>query len=98
MSVTRRQLLAGAAAACAVMPARAQEANWPQRPIRIIIPTSPGGSPDIASRLIGAVMNGILATARPRMATTTVPPAKTTERPAVARERPTASSTSWPSA
>ena len=29
----------------------AQEANWPQRPLRIIIPTAPGGSPDIASRL-----------------------------------------------
>ena len=38
-------------------------------------------------------MNGILATASPRIATTTVPPAKTTERPAVARERPTASTT-----
>jgi len=44
-----------------------------------------------------AVMNGIRATASPRMATTTVPPAKTTDRPAVARERPTASSTSRPS-
>jgi tripartite-type tricarboxylate transporter receptor subunit TctC len=59
MSVTRRQLLAGAGAAC-VMPARAQEANWPQRPIRIIIPTSPGGSPDIASRLIGEKISGRL--------------------------------------
>jgi tripartite-type tricarboxylate transporter receptor subunit TctC len=60
MSVTRRQVLAGAAAACAVMPARAQETNWPQRPIRIIIPTSPGGSPDIASRLIGEKISGRL--------------------------------------
>ena len=45
-----------------------------------------------------AVMNGILARASPRIATTTVPPAKTTERPAVARERPTASTTPQPSA
>ena len=51
MAVTRRHLLTGAAAlACA--PAFAQE-NWPQRPIRILIPTAPGGSPDIASRLLG---------------------------------------------
>ncbi len=53
MSVTRRHWLAGGAAALAAMPARGQEANWPVRPIRIIIPTSPGGSPDIASRLLG---------------------------------------------
>ena len=53
MSVTRRAMLAGAGAALAAMPALGQQANWPQRPIRIIIPTAPGGSPDIASRLIG---------------------------------------------
>src|SRR4029078_3458742 len=53
MSVTRRHWLAGGAAALAAMPARGQEAKWPGRPIRIIIPTSPGGSPDIASRLLG---------------------------------------------
>ena len=51
MQITRRTMLAGAAA-LAAGPAFAQD-NWPQRPIRIIIPTSPGGSPDIASRLIG---------------------------------------------
>ena len=45
-----------------------------------------------------AVMKGIRATARPRIATTTVPPAKTTARPAVASDRPTASTTSRPSA
>jgi tripartite-type tricarboxylate transporter receptor subunit TctC len=52
MSVTRRTMLAGTAATLAV-PALGQETNWPQRPIRIIIPTAPGGSPDIAARLIG---------------------------------------------
>ena len=41
-------------------PASAQEANWPQRPLRIIIPTAPGGSPDIASRLIGEKITGRL--------------------------------------
>ena len=60
MAVTRRQMLAGAAAALAPMPAFGQEANWPQRPIRIIIPTSPGGSPDIASRLLGEKITGRL--------------------------------------
>ena len=53
MSITRRVMLAGAAATLAAAPALGQDANWPQRPIRIIIPTAPGGSPDIASRLIG---------------------------------------------
>ena len=60
MSVTRRQMLAGAAATLAAVPALGQEANWPQRPLRIIIPTSPGGSPDIASRLIGEKISGRL--------------------------------------
>jgi tripartite-type tricarboxylate transporter receptor subunit TctC len=57
MSVTRRTMLAGTAAALAVSPARAQD-NWPQRPLRIIIPTAPGGSPDIAARLLGDKITG----------------------------------------
>ena len=44
--------LSGAAALTAVT-AHAQEEKWPARPLRIIIPTAPGGSPDIASRLLG---------------------------------------------
>lgn len=52
MLLTRRRLLAGGAAALTVTSACAQEA-WPSRPLRVIIPTAPGGSPDIASRLIG---------------------------------------------
>ncbi len=60
MSVTRRELLAGAAAAFAGSLASAQEANWPQRPLRIIIPTAPGGSPDITSRLLGEKISGRL--------------------------------------
>ena len=53
MSVTRRQILAGAMAVFAPMPALGQGANWPQRSVRIILPTAPGGSPDIAARLLG---------------------------------------------
>ena len=43
-----------------------------------------------------AVMNGMPATARPRIAITTVPPAKITAWPAVATARPTDSSTVMP--
>jgi tripartite-type tricarboxylate transporter receptor subunit TctC len=50
--LTRRGLLSGAAALTAAT-AHAQEEKWPARPLRIIIPTAPGGSPDIASRLLG---------------------------------------------
>jgi len=57
--LTRRIVLSGLAAAAA-MPARAQEAKWPTRPLRIIIPTAPGGSPDIASRLLGEKITGRL--------------------------------------
>jgi tripartite-type tricarboxylate transporter receptor subunit TctC len=49
---TRRGFLSGLAA-LAALPARAQEGQWPARPLRIVIPTAPGGSPDIASRLLG---------------------------------------------
>jgi len=54
MSVTRRQMLAGAAATLAAAPARGQDANWPQRSIRIIVPTAPGGMSDILSRTFAA--------------------------------------------
>src|SRR2546421_11456353 len=46
-------MLCGAAAVALASGARAQEPNWPSRSIRVIIPTSPGGSPDITSRLLG---------------------------------------------
>src|SRR5688572_9833014 len=51
--ITRRHALglAGAFAAGAALPARAQQ-DWPQRPLRILVGTSPGGSPDIMSRLL----------------------------------------------
>jgi len=45
-------LLHGAALA-AVSPAAAQTGTWPTRPLRIIIPTAAGGSPDLVARTIG---------------------------------------------
>jgi tripartite-type tricarboxylate transporter receptor subunit TctC len=53
MDITRRRALALASAftAGSVLPVRAQQ-NWPQRPLRILVGTSPGGSPDIISRLL----------------------------------------------
>jgi tripartite-type tricarboxylate transporter receptor subunit TctC len=53
MSLTRRRALALTAAftAGSTLPARAQQ-NWPQRPLRILVGTSPGGSPDIIGRLL----------------------------------------------
>jgi tripartite-type tricarboxylate transporter receptor subunit TctC len=53
MVLNRRRALAlsGAFAAGAAWPASAQQ-NWPQRALRILIGTSPGGSPDIVGRLL----------------------------------------------
>jgi len=52
MRTTRRALLLLAgAAALAPRPLCAQE--WPARPIKILVGTAPGGSPDIISRMLG---------------------------------------------
>ena len=51
--LSRRDVLAGSAALVlgGASDVRAQE--WPQRPIRIIIPFGPGGGSDIIGRIIG---------------------------------------------
>jgi tripartite-type tricarboxylate transporter receptor subunit TctC len=55
MPLTRRSFLYGSAAALATARASvAQTPAWPTRPLKIIIPTAPGGSPDMVSRTLGA--------------------------------------------
>src|SRR5258705_11774528 len=52
MSQTRRALLCATAAAL-VSPAFAQTVAWPTRPLKIVIPTAAGGSPDTVARTLG---------------------------------------------
>jgi tripartite-type tricarboxylate transporter receptor subunit TctC len=53
MDLTRRNLLALAGSAATLpLPARAAD-DWPTRPIRLIVGTAPGGSPDIIGRILG---------------------------------------------
>jgi tripartite-type tricarboxylate transporter receptor subunit TctC len=61
MRISRRALLttAGSLAVSSIVPARAQP-NWPQRSLRILIGTTPGGSPDIVGRLLADKMTGPL--------------------------------------
>ena len=56
--LTRRTLLAVGAATIAAPAIVGAQEKWPSRPLRIIIPTAPGGSPDIASRLLGEKIGG----------------------------------------
>jgi len=54
-------MLAGAVfAANAVLPAMAAEANYPNRPIRFIVPFAPGGPSDVLSRLMGMKLTDTL--------------------------------------
>lgn len=52
--ITRRSgiVLAASALLSVVVPAMAQNADWPQKPIKLVVPYTPGGSTDVASRII----------------------------------------------
>jgi tripartite-type tricarboxylate transporter receptor subunit TctC len=58
----RRRFIRALTALCAAasLPAGAQQANWPTRPVRFIVPFPPGGSVDPLARLVGARLTASL--------------------------------------
>ena len=60
MRPTRRALLGAAAPLLALGSAHAQEARFPSRPLRIIVPYAPGGTTDIVARLLADRITGPL--------------------------------------
>jgi tripartite-type tricarboxylate transporter receptor subunit TctC len=51
------QACPAAALACATLPSPAQPGGWPARPVRIIVPFTPGGTTDMVSRLVGTELS-----------------------------------------
>ena len=59
MFPTRRTLLQGALA-CALLPRGARAADYPVRPVRVIVPYAPGGALDTVARVLGAPLGEAL--------------------------------------
>ena len=55
--MTRRLMLAFVLALAAAAPALAQQAAWPNRPVRMIVPFGAGGTTDLTARLIAQPMS-----------------------------------------
>jgi tripartite-type tricarboxylate transporter receptor subunit TctC len=61
MNTTRRTLLQAALAACCTQfMAPALAAGYPERPIKVVVPFSPGGNADLVGRVMGARMGQTL--------------------------------------
>ena len=60
MTLNRRALLLACTAALAAASATAQTANWPAKPLRIVVPYPPGGSSDIIARSISQLLSDAL--------------------------------------
>jgi tripartite-type tricarboxylate transporter receptor subunit TctC len=58
-SLKRRQLVAAALAAMP-LPALAQGARYPDRPVRVLIPFAPGGGVDVVGRIMASVLQARL--------------------------------------
>ena len=53
MQTNRRALLAATAGILLAPRLRAQTASWPTRPVKLIVPFTPGGSNDVLGRIVG---------------------------------------------
>jgi len=56
MKLSRREFVLGAAGACAatLLPALAKAGDFPERPLRLIVPFAPGGNVDATARVVSA--------------------------------------------